>query len=145
MNVSRSYRVSKNGVNKEYSDVKILVRYLCGVIAGGERIIALHGDLGTGKTYLTQRLIKAMGYKKLVSSPTFVIMNKYKVVSKFFKGTVNHIDIYRVSEEEVLKVLDFDEMQADPQILIIMEWEEKLQKYKFANKTDVYIKAEYHS
>jgi len=145
MNVSRKYRVSRRGIDREYSDIKDLIKYLTKVIVKGERVIALHGDLGSGKTYLTQQLVKMLGCKEPVPSPTFVIMNKYKVESKSFSGVVNHIDIYRLSEEEILKVLDLDEMQADSETLIIMEWEEKLQKYRFMNKTDVYIQVDYHS
>ena len=41
-------------------------------------VIALHGDLGAGKTTFMQTLAKELGVTEVVTSPTFVIMKKYK-------------------------------------------------------------------
>lgn len=58
-------------------------------------VIALDGDLGAGKTTLTKGVAIALGVKKIVNSPTFVIM-------KIYEGslTLYHLDVYRTNDDE---------------------------------------------
>ena len=58
--------------------------------------ILLEGNLGSGKTTLTQNIIKYLGYQKPVSSPTFTIMKEYQ----FNDLIVHHFDLYRNSNDE---------------------------------------------
>src|ERR1035437_464305 len=72
------------------------------------KVVALSGDLGAGKTTLTQELAKLLGVKENVVSPTFIIMKIYKINSSkynsHFKQLV-HIDAYRLeSPAELLKI-----------------------------------------
>jgi len=61
-------------------------------------VIALEGELGTGKTTLTQELARILGVKENIISPTFVIMKKYKVKDEIFQYLI-HIDAYRLEKE----------------------------------------------
>ena len=53
-------------------------------------VIALHGNLGAGKTCFTQGLAQAAGVKEPVCSPTYTIISEYRGIVPF-----HHIDLYR--------------------------------------------------
>jgi tRNA threonylcarbamoyladenosine biosynthesis protein TsaE len=61
------------------------------------KVVALHGDLGAGKTTFIQAVCKHLGVKEKVSSPTFSIINQYSTIND---TTIFHIDLYRVKDNE---------------------------------------------
>lgn len=64
---------------------------------GHQKVWALEGGMGAGKTTLVHALCKALGVVDTVSSPTFPVINQYQTV----KGQpVYHIDLYRLNSEE---------------------------------------------
>jgi tRNA threonylcarbamoyladenosine biosynthesis protein TsaE len=65
--------------------------------AGKARVFALHGPMGVGKTTLVQALCKALGVREMVNSPTFSLVNEYRLPSG---EPVYHLDLYRVRDEE---------------------------------------------
>lgn len=88
-------------------------------------VLALYGDLGSGKTTFTSMLVRAMGFSDRVQSPTFVISKvytKHKSLSKF--TTINHIDLYRLRELSEVKELGLHELIESPGSLTIIEWPE---------------------
>jgi tRNA threonylcarbamoyladenosine biosynthesis protein TsaE len=94
------------------------------------RVVALSGELGTGKTTLTQELAKQFGIKDTVISPTFVIMKTYDIDPKsdyyaHFKRLV-HIDAYRLDSHLELYRIGWSEIQNDQDNLVIIEWPEKV-------------------
>jgi len=80
-------------------------------------VICLRGDLGAGKTTFTKYLLSYLGVKGIVSSPTFTIVKQYSVKS----GIISHMDLYRLTNEEELVELGFEEMLA-VSFLTIIEW-----------------------
>ena len=88
-------------------------------------VITLHGELGAGKTTLTQEIAQVLGVKENIISPTFVIMKKYEVVDKTFKNLI-HIDAYRLNKSAELINLGWQELLADKNNLIIIEWPEQV-------------------
>ena len=58
-------------------------------------VIALHGDLGTGKTCFVQGLAKGLGITDSVHSPTYTLINEYKGRIPLY-----HLDLYRLAGEE---------------------------------------------
>lgn len=88
-------------------------------------LITLEGDLGAGKTTLTQEIAKQLKVKEKVISPTFVIMKKYNVVDEKFKYLI-HIDAYRLTKSEELMKLGFQDIIEDKNNLIILEWPENV-------------------
>jgi tRNA threonylcarbamoyladenosine biosynthesis protein TsaE len=80
-------------------------------------IVALHGDLGVGKTTFTKGIGKALRVRDTLTSPTFSIMTQYA-------GTMNlvHIDAYRLDNRERLDVLDYIQHP----YVIVVEWLEHL-------------------
>lgn len=89
-------------------------------------VIALQGDLGAGKTYFVQNFGKILGVREHITSPTFVIMNIYKVDWQGFKKLI-HIDAYRLEKEEELLNLGWNELIADGANIIFIEWPERVE------------------
>ena len=95
-------------------------------------MVTLTGDLGSGKTAFTQRVCKILGIKAKITSPTFVIEKKYKLppagrggISTGYKQLI-HIDAYRLNSGRDLLALSWDEIIANPENLILLEWPEKV-------------------
>jgi tRNA threonylcarbamoyladenosine biosynthesis protein TsaE len=86
-------------------------------------VITLTGELGAGKTTLTQGLARALSVKESPVSPTFVIMKRYAALDGKFKQLI-HIDAYRLEKSEELAKLGWQELLSDKSNLIILEWPE---------------------
>lgn len=80
-------------------------------------LLFLEGELGAGKTTLTQGLIAALGFDDLVSSPTYALMQLYPTT----QGTALHIDAYRVRHPQELYEMDLEQLITDSR-LSVMEW-----------------------
>lgn len=93
---------------KEFADV--LVKNL----KSGD-LILLNGDLGAGKTTLTQFIGKALGVKRTINSPTFNIIKSYK--GNELK--LHHMDCYRLEDHK--EDLGFEEYFEDHAVTVI-EW-----------------------
>ncbi|AEM68944.1 tRNA (adenosine(37)-N6)-threonylcarbamoyltransferase complex ATPase subunit type 1 TsaE [Mycoplasma putrefaciens] len=95
--------------------------------------LLLNGGLGSGKTAFTKSLLKELGVKENISSPTFVILNQYQ--TNDFK--INHVDAYRLNNDsEIDMYLD----EFDNSINII-EWYENLSlDFSNTNKITITIK-----
>lgn len=70
------------------------------------QVIALNGDLGTGKSTLARALGRGLGLTERIPSPTFVIVNTYTAGRLPF----HHIDLYRLGEADELEQLALDEL-----------------------------------
>ena len=88
-------------------------------------VVALSGDLGAGKTTLSQAIARELGVKENVVSPTFVIMKIYELEGQNWKHLI-HIDAYRLESSQELLKLGWNEIIADPQNLVLIEWPEKV-------------------
>lgn len=90
------------------------------VLAAGD-VVALTGGLGAGKTQLTKGLALGLGVSdaRLVSSPTFVLINEYTG-----RHAVNHIDAYRLGSPTEFDALGFEEMTDGG--VVIVEWADRV-------------------
>jgi tRNA threonylcarbamoyladenosine biosynthesis protein TsaE len=62
----------------------------------GYRVLALHGEMGAGKTTFAKALCKEMGVIDNISSPTFSIINQYATKDG---AVIYHMDLYRIKNE----------------------------------------------
>ena len=79
-------------------------------------VICLDGDLGVGKTALTQFIAKEFGVKEYIVSPTFTIIKEYEGKLPFY-----HMDVYRIDSEDAMYDLGYDEYIYSEGVTII-EW-----------------------
>ena len=79
-------------------------------------VICLIGDLGAGKTTMTQSLARALGVDDYITSPTFTIVNEYEG-----KMPLYHFDVYRIGSSEEMYDIGFDEY-IDGDGVCIIEW-----------------------
>ncbi len=86
-------------------------------------VIALIGDLGTGKTCLTQGIARGVGIaqNEVVSSPSYIIINEYNG-----KIPIYHIDLYRLETAAEISELGLGEYIESDGICII-EWAERME------------------
>jgi len=91
---------------------------------GGE-IVALSGDLGAGKTVFTKGLAQGLGYKKVITSPTFVLMKVYSPDNPIVKNFV-HVDCYRIDNEDDLYGIGFNDYLGRSDTVVAIEWAEKI-------------------
>ncbi|MGH7193307.1 MAG: tRNA (adenosine(37)-N6)-threonylcarbamoyltransferase complex ATPase subunit type 1 TsaE [Candidatus Saccharimonadales bacterium] len=86
-------------------------------LRGGE-CVALHGDLGAGKTQFVRGLVRGLGGPaRAVSSPTFVLLNVYPGG----RLTVYHLDAYRVAGAEDFEAIGFAELLEQGGVVVV-EW-----------------------
>ena len=99
-------------------------------------VLALSGDLGTGKTTFVQGFLRALGIRRKITSPTFVLMKKFQVPKpksqinyklQNFK-TIYHIDCYRIAKPDELLKFGLKEILNNPQNIVLIEWSEKIKK-----------------
>lgn len=87
-------------------------------------ILGFSGDLGAGKTTLIQHIARALGVRDPVTSPTYVIAERYPLSGRVFTSLV-HIDAYRISEAEA-HTIGWDAFTQNPENLVLIEWPERL-------------------
>lgn len=85
-------------------------------------VVALFGDLGTGKTTLTKYIGQGLGIDEIITSPTFTIIQEYRNC----KIPLYHFDVYRLQDELELMDLGYEEYFYGEGVTII-EWADKIQ------------------
>lgn len=86
-------------------------------------VVALHGELGAGKTRLVRGIAGGMGLdERLVSSPTFVMVNEYEGAGRM---PLVHADAYRLSGADDLDTLGWDRLM-DGEAVVVVEWAERI-------------------
>ncbi|MDX9750582.1 MAG: tRNA (adenosine(37)-N6)-threonylcarbamoyltransferase complex ATPase subunit type 1 TsaE [Flavobacteriales bacterium] len=84
------------------------------------RVLALHGDLGAGKTTLIKAFCAVLGVADATSSPSFAIVNEYRAASG---DPVYHFDLYRLKDSAELEGIGFSEY-VDSGHYCFIEWPE---------------------
>lgn len=121
----------KTVISNSIEDTKKLGEKL-GRLCQEKTVLTLDGDLGAGKTTLTQGIAKGLNIKKTVSSPTFTILKIYQGRLPLY-----HFDAYRLegSHED----LGFEEM-IDGDGVAVIEWSQFISDDIPADKLSISIK-----
>lgn len=101
-------------------------------------IIALSGDLGSGKTTFVQGFAEGLGIQDKIISPTFVLIRHHPIPNS--THTLYHIDLYRLENVNDLKSIGLDDLIKNPQDFILIEWAEKAKNFLPKNTTWIYFK-----
>lgn len=80
--------------------------------------LLLDGELGAGKSTFARALISAAGHEGPVPSPTYTLVEPYRLP----RSTIYHIDLYRISDEEELRYLGWNELDDG---LRLVEWPDR--------------------
>jgi len=115
-------------VTKSFSETHKIAEKLVKKLNTGD-ILALKGNLGSGKTCFTQGLARAFGIKKIITSPTFTLLNIYPI--KYKKNEIKklyHFDLYRINNIKEFLKLGFKEILEQKNGIIVLEWPERIQK-----------------
>ena len=88
----------------------------------------LQGNLGAGKTTLVRGVLRALGWRGSVKSPTYTICEEYD----FEEFLILHIDLYRTEIEEDVEMLELNR-DFNGKKVILIEWPEKVEGKRMAN------------
>lgn len=110
-------------------------------LKGGE-VLALHGDLGSGKTTFMQGLAEGLGIKRRIISPTFIIMRTYDVAIKNQELRIKnlyHVDLYRIESEKDVEGLGLLELLGEKENIVAIEWPDKIENRLPMDRIDIYF------
>lgn len=122
---------------------KLAVKIAKDLPKGGPSVVALYGDLGSGKTTFTQFLAKAFGIKEKILSPTFTIIKTFPIPDSQRKigdfSALVHIDTYRLKSAKELLGLGLKDILNNKNNITVIEWPEKIEKYLPKNTIRIYF------
>lgn len=114
----------------DQSHTERIARALGNLLHAGD-FVALHGDLGAGKTTFARALIQGLNPDETeVPSPTFTLVQVYDSP----KGPLAHLDLYRLSESSEIYALGWDELRLG---MMLVEWPERLGPLLPAGRVEV--------
>ncbi|MEB7675286.1 tRNA (adenosine(37)-N6)-threonylcarbamoyltransferase complex ATPase subunit type 1 TsaE [Staphylococcus equorum] len=106
---------------KDLDGMAVFATTLAKYLSAGD-LVLLNGDLGAGKTTLSQFIGKALGVKRNINSPTFNIIKSYQGSNL----RLHHMDCYRLEDSE--EDLGFNEYFEDEAVILI-EWSQFISKF----------------
>jgi tRNA threonylcarbamoyladenosine biosynthesis protein TsaE len=102
------------------ADTRAFAEHLAAHPAIADAFIALHGDLGAGKTTLVRHLLRALGAQGRIKSPTYAVVEPYELPGQ----PAWHFDFYRFDDPREWEDAGFRDIFAGPG-LKIAEWPDK--------------------
>ena len=100
-------------------------------------IIALIGELGSGKTIFTKGIAKGMGIRQMVKSPSFTLINEYSASCPLY-----HFDLYRLNNFHQFFELGYQEYFYTFCGVVVIEWADKIRDFLPAEYLKVEIQIE---
>ncbi len=102
------------------NDTMSLAKNLASKLHSGD-IIVLSGDLGSGKTKFTEGFLSYFGLENEISSPTFTIVNEYRVND----CNIYHFDVYRLSSSDEFYAIGGEQYFENG--ICLIEWGEQIE------------------
>ncbi|HEX6995155.1 MAG TPA: tRNA (adenosine(37)-N6)-threonylcarbamoyltransferase complex ATPase subunit type 1 TsaE [Gammaproteobacteria bacterium] len=86
-------------------------------------VVVLRGDLGSGKTTWVRAMLRGLGHRGRVPSPTYTLVEHYVLTEAGL--TVVHLDLYRLADDGELENLGLRDWLAEPVTWLLVEWPER--------------------
>jgi tRNA threonylcarbamoyladenosine biosynthesis protein TsaE len=104
------------------------------------KLVLLRGDLGAGKTTLVKGIAAAFeaAEEEDVTSPTFTLVHEYRGP----RANLYHIDLYRVDTQRELETLGLDDLRAEINSILLIEWGEKFPRFVRERDVEISLKRE---
>ncbi len=102
------------------------------LLAVPNKTLLFYGEIAVGKTTLIKEIVKQLGVKDTISSPTFSIVNEYEIED----DKIYHFDFYRIEDEEEILDIGIEEYFYSNHWILI-EWPEKIKNLLPAKKTNI--------
>jgi tRNA threonylcarbamoyladenosine biosynthesis protein TsaE len=118
-------------------DLKAPAIYLAELL-NDQKIVALEGQVGAGKTTFVQTILKSIGVEELEGSPTYSLINAYQST---LLGKVYHLDLYRLNAIEEVYDIGIEELLYQ-NVVCFIEWPEKMHEMLPDNTIWVYLRVE---
>lgn len=112
--------VNHNQVIESAEGMKALGRELAASLEIGD-VVLLHGDLGAGKTTLTQGVAEGLGITDPVQSPTFTLVREHEASGM----RLYHLDLYRLDDPDELEDIGYEVFIDPPDGVSLIEWPER--------------------
>lgn len=111
---------------KSEQETRKLAIEIASRLKGGE-VLALSGELGSGKTTFVKGLAEYFNIEDQVSSPTFTLIQEHGIdEAKYPLFSLVHIDCYRLENEKDLIDIGIEDYLSNPDSVVIIEWAEKV-------------------
>jgi tRNA threonylcarbamoyladenosine biosynthesis protein TsaE len=88
-------------------------------------IVALYGNLGSGKTEFIKGVCQYFEVEEMVTSPTFTIINQYTGMKGEEEIPIYHVDLYRIKDRKDLEEIGFRDCILSNNAIKLVEWAEK--------------------
>lgn len=131
-------KINKNYQSGSEAETKKIAKDFAKLLKGGD-VVALFGDLGSGKTVFVKGLARGLGIKTTITSPTFVLIKSYPIYRAQKSLNFYHLDLYRVSGAKDIESLGLEELFSKDAIVVI-EWADRL-KHLSKKRIDVFLEA----
>ena len=95
-------------------------------LKGGE-VIALVGDLGTGKTHLAQGIGMGWGAQHPLTSPTFILVRRHSRPQDPIY--LYHVDLYRIAGDLEIDTLGLDDVMGETHAICLIEWADRAKDF----------------
>lgn len=127
-------------LSKSETETSNVARKIASEIKAGD-VLALKGDLGSGKTTFAKHFAKELGVREEITSPTYVIMKSYDFVRNNQNLKLVHIDAYRLEQTADAEMIGLTEIMNDKKNIVVIEWPEKV--WSLIQKSAIEIDFEY--
>lgn len=104
------------------ADTQRFAAQIANVLDGAD-VVYLQGNLGAGKTTLTQYILRELGVTDTITSPTYALIESYESQNKE-NFLLYHLDLYRLSDPEELEYVGIRELFT-PTTITLIEWPDK--------------------
>ena len=112
-------KINKNYQSSSEEETKKIAKDFAKLLKSGD-VVALFGDLGSGKTVFVKGLARSLGIKTTITSPTFVLIKSYPIYRAQKSLSFYHLDLYRVSGTKDIKSLGLKELFSKDSIVPFM-------------------------